>query len=134
MNDLDRIRQVIADYLRAYEGRDATGCAAVYASDALVVSPWGSPVRGTGPIAAAHTGWFGENETNKIMTIEDLEISGDLAMCLVRYAADVPGDNGQQAKTFGCSLNTLRRQPDGNWKICHTSLNELEDFETGFSK
>ena len=91
-------------------------------------------MRGHRSIQNVHVDWFEENETDKIMLIEDLEISGDLAVCLLRYAADVPGEKGQKAKAFGCSLNTLRRQPDGNWKICHTILSELEDFETGFSK
>lgn len=134
MSDDDLIRQAISKYLQAYESRDAAGCAAIYSADAFVVSPWGPPVRGRDAIKGAHLEWFEDGETNKSMLVEELEISGDLAICLIRYGADVPGPEGKPERAYGCSLNTLRRQPDGDWKICHTSLNELGDFETGFSK
>jgi len=132
-SDADLIRDVIARYLAAYEAHDAEGCAAVYAGNGLVLSPWGPPVRGPKAIAKAHLAWFKEGETGKRMTIDDLMVDGDTGFCLLRYSADVPEKSGAVSKVFGASLNTLQRQPDNSWKIRHTSLNELEDGETGFT-
>lgn len=131
MDDQAAIRDVIARYLAAYESRDAAGCAAVYASDSIMLSPWSPPLHGPAEIAAAHTEWFGEGETNKVMTTHRLTVDGDIGVCLIHYNADVPGHVG---KVCGASLNTLARQFDGSWKISLCSLNELEDDHTGFEE
>lgn len=131
MGDEAQIRALIAAYLSAYESRDAAGCTAVYTEDARILSPWGPPVSGQKAIEAAHLNWFEEGETNKTMTIEDLRIDGDLAVCLVRYSADIPAADGP-ARVFGASLNALCRKQDGNWKFSHTSLTELADGDAGF--
>ena len=126
MDDKTRIAALVDGYLAAYQEHDETGCAAFYTQGALVLSPWGAPLRGREAIARAHRDWFLEIERNKVMTIEDLRIDGDLAVCLLRYKAET--DNGP---ALGASLNILGRQPDGSWKIQHTSLHELEDETTG---
>jgi len=124
--DSDQIHALIAQYLDAYEARDAAGCVAVYTEDARILSPWGPPIRGENAIIAAHLNWFEEGETNKVMQIADLRIDAALAICLVRYGADIPADDGP-TRVFGASLNALCRQPAGGWKISHTSLSELAD-------
>lgn len=126
MTDADKIHALIANYLRAYEAHDATGCAATYAEDALILSPWGPPARGRYAIAAAHLEWFEEGEQDKVMTIADLRISGALATCLVAYSADVPTDGGGLQKVHGASQNAFAQQPDGAWRITCTSLTELD--------
>ena len=130
-DDEAQIRGLIAAYFSAYESRDAAGCTAVYTEDARILSPWGPPVNGQKAIAATHLDWFEEGETNKTMTIEDLRIDGDLAVCLVRNSADIPAAEGP-ARVFGASLNALCRQQDGDWKFSHTSLTELSDGNAGF--
>ncbi len=108
--DRDQIHALIAQYLDAYEARDAAGCVALYTEDACILSPWGPPVRGQKAIAGAHLEWFEEGETNKVMQIADLRIDAALAICLVRYAADIPAEDGP-TRVFGASLNALCRQP-----------------------
>lgn len=131
-DDGAQIHDLIARYLAAYEARDAAGCAAVYTEDARVLSPWGPPVKGRAAIATVHEDWFKEGDSNKAMTIRDLEIDGDLAICLVTYRADIPADDGP-TRVFGASLNALCRQPADGWKISHTSLNDLDDDKTGIT-
>lgn len=125
MTDSDQIRDLIAAYLASYEAHDAAGCAAVYADDAVVISPWGPPVRGRAGITSAHLDWFEEGEHNKIMTIKYLHIDGALASCLVVFSADVPSEDGGTAKFHGASLNTMKYQDETGWAITSTSLNEL---------
>ena len=129
MDDKALIAALVEGYLTAYEARDDVGCASFYTQGALVLSPWAAPLRGRVAIADAHRNWFSEEERNKVMTIEDLKIDGDLAVCLLRYKAEI--DNGP---VFGASLNILERQSDGGWKFQHTSLHELEDETTGFEE
>lgn len=129
MDDKARIAALVEGYLAAYDAHDEAGCASFYTQGALVLSPWGAPLRGQLAIADAHRDWFAEGERNKVMTILDLKIDGDLAISLLRYKAET--DNGP---VFGTSLNILERQSDGGWKIQHTSLHELEDETTGFDE
>jgi uncharacterized protein (TIGR02246 family) len=126
MDDQTAIRAVIERYLAAYDAKDSRGCAEVYADDAILLSPWSVPLIGRDAIAEGHLDLFAEGETNKSMTIRDLIVDRDTAVCLIGYAADIPGEGSRPAKVFGASLNSLRRQPDGAWKIRHTSLHELD--------
>jgi len=120
------IRAAISSYLAAYEAKDAKVCASFYTGDAWVVSPWGAPLHGRAAIQAAHLEWFEAEEHNKIMDIIDLRIASSMAQCLVRYAADVPGETGPEHE-FGVSLNGFALEADGKWRITHSSLNELQD-------
>lgn len=128
MTDEERIQTLVDRYHAAYAARDATGCAALYDEAGVILSPWEPPIHGPARIARTHENWFAEGETNKTMEIADLVVSGDIAVCVLHFAADLPG--GEKAE--GTSLNSLTRQPDGEWKFLHTSLNMLDAAgETG---
>ena len=124
MDPLSTFQAVIDRDLAAYEAEDAEGCAALYAEDGELVSPFGPPVRGRVAIAAAHRDWFSEGETNKTMTVVRAGIDGALGYCLVRYAAEVPVAAGGRSQSRGLSLNVMERRSDGHWTIKLTSLNE----------
>lgn len=125
MTDEEQIQAVIDRYLSAYNAHDAEGCAALYDDLAVLLSPWAPPVHGPARIARTHEAWFGDGETGKTMEIMDLVVSGHIAVCVLHFAADMPGGG----KAEGTSLNTLRRQEDGGWKFLHTSLNMLDTGE-----
>ena len=59
-------------------------------------------------------------------------VKNRLEDALKRHMDAIQTGGGEYARVFGSSLNTFLRQPDGSWKIRHTSLNELEDDQTGF--
>lgn len=121
MTDEERIQELVARYLAAYAAQDAAGCAALYDEVGVILSPWAPPVHGPARIARTHETWFADGETNKTMEIADLVVSGDIAVCLLHFAADMPGGD----RVEGTSLNSLKRQADGGWKFLHTSLNML---------
>ena len=125
---------VIDRYLAAYAAHDAAGCAAVYAPDAEVHSPFGQAAIGTAVIAAIHRDWFEDGETNKTMRVIRAGIDGNLGYCLVHFEADVPGDGGGQGggmdRFRGSSLNVMQRGADGIWTITLTSLNERQEQDT----
>jgi len=134
MNARDEFQALIDRYLAGYERHDAQACAALYASDGKVLSPWGAPVTGSDAIKALHEDWFLEGESDKVMTVIDARADGNAGYCLVGYSANVPTDSGGLQRIFGSSLNTFVRQPGGQWKIHHTSINELENEEAGFER
>lgn len=109
-------------YFDAYEGHDAKGCAAVYAEDAWVVSPWGPPAKGRDAIEKTHLAWFEDVERNKTAEVVDLHVTGSSAVCLLRYEADLPDGT----RVAGTSLNVLRENTPGDWLVTHSSLNDLD--------
>ena len=120
------ITAAISGYFEAYARHDAAGCAACYAPDAWITSPWGPPVTGQEAIEAVHEAWFEEGERDKTYDILDLRVGDTLAVCLLRYDATVPTENGEVA-VAGVSLNGFSKSESGRWLWTHTSLNELED-------
>ncbi|MGI3183555.1 YybH family protein [Nioella aestuarii] len=128
------LQQVFDSYLETYAAHDAPGCASAYTHDGQIFSPYGPPVTGTAAIVATHEAWFSEGETDKEMTILEARLDGDIAFCSLIYSANVPVADGKSERVFGSSVNTFLRQPDGCWKIRHTSLNELEEDQTGISE
>lgn len=111
-----------AAYAEAYNAGDAQGCAAVFAEDGEIHSPFGPAIRGRSAIAEAHAEWFEEGEENKSLNVLRTEASGDLATCLARYGADVSHPDGTSGTVGGVSLNTLSRQADGTYLITVCAL------------
>ena len=126
VQDETAIRAQMSVYLKAYEKYDAAGCAAIYAVEALVLTPWGPPAKGRSAIADTHREWFEEGETNKSLTIADLRVSGDHATCLMGFSADVPADGGGTEPSHGSSLSVLARNNDGIWLIQQQMLLGLD--------
>lgn len=124
---------VLDRYLSAYAAHDSAACASLYTRDGRIFSPYGPPVTGSAAIQAAHESWFEEGETNKTMTILEAHADGEAGFCALLYAADIVTPDGETVRIFGSGINTFLRQPDGSWKIRHTSLNDLEDSQTGLS-
>ena len=123
--DARNIFQGLIDrYLANYAAHDAAGCAALYAPDGKVFSPFGPPAMGRDQIAATHLDWFKAGEADKTMTVTHAAIAGDLGYCLVAFEAGVPGAGGTTERYRGTSLNVMERRSDGVWTIKLTSLNE----------
>ena len=129
MDAVATFQALIDRYLAAYEAHDAAGCAAFYAPDAEMHSPYGPAATGRAEIAATHRDWFEEGETNKVMQVTSAGIVGDLGYCLVRFEANMPAADGGTEQSRGISLNLMERRDDGVWTIALASLNEL--VETG---
>ena len=127
MDAVATFQALIDRYLAAYEAHDAVGCAALYATDGEVYSPFGAPAHGPAEIEAEHRRWFEDGETNKTMAVTRAGIDGNLGYCLVWFEADVPGQDGGTERFRGTSLNVMERRSDGVWTIKLTSLNEVQE-------
>ncbi|MER8368038.1 nuclear transport factor 2 family protein [Mesorhizobium sp. M1378] len=117
------IREELQDlydrYAAAYTAGDASTCAAVFAPNGELFSPYAPPARGREAIEALHKVWTRNPVGNKQLIVLDAGASGDVAWCLATYSEGLPtGD--------GTSLNVLERQPDGSWLIRVCSLNSSD--------
>ncbi|WP_068115567.1 YybH family protein [Tropicimonas marinistellae] len=103
-------------YAAAYRAADTEACAAVFAEDAVLISPFGPTAVGRAAIAKTHGDWVNEDAEGKEVAITACGGGGDFAWCLAAYReGDHAGD--------GTSLNVLERQSDGHWLIRVCSLN-----------
>ncbi|MBS0123044.1 YybH family protein [Thetidibacter halocola] len=115
MTTRDEIQAVLNAYVAAYRAGDAKGCAAIFAEDAQLHSPYAPPAIGRAAIAALHVDWV-QDGGNKTLTVEEAGASGDLAWCLARFAEGAEtGD--------GTTLAVLERHGE-DWLIRMCCLNE----------
>lgn len=117
------IKSLVAQLLDALQRHDAAACAALFTGDGLILSPYGPPASGTDAIRATHQSWFDEGETNKRLTLLEADAGGDLGYRVLAYAGDCLQPDGRYATDRGRSVNVLRRQTDGAWRIQISSLN-----------
>lgn len=108
---------LVAKLLAALKQHDAAGCAELFTEDACLLSPFGPEAHGRNAIAATHEAWFEAGETNKCLELLEAGVSGNLGYCTVAYAGDYPRLGGSTATERGKSVNVLKRQADGEWKI-----------------
>lgn len=119
MTVADEFQAVLDRYVRAYREGDADGCAAVFAEDAEMISPYGPPARGRDAIRAAHADWVRDGAAGKSVTVLRAGADGTTGWCLARFSeGDVTGD--------GISLSVLTRDAAGDWQITICSLNAVD--------
>lgn len=118
----EEIKSLVARLLDALQRHDATACAALFTDDGVILSPYGPPASGTDQVRSTHQAWFDEGEINKRLTLLEADASGELGYCVLSYAADYLQSDGSYATDSGRSVNVLRRQASGHWKIRISSL------------
>ncbi len=109
-------QKLFVRYVACYRQGDAKGCAAVYAPNAEMYSPFGPAAIGRKAIEDTHAEWVIEGAEDKQINVKSAECRGDLGWCLAQFSEGSTGE--------GISLNVLARQPEGYWLITHCSLNE----------
>lgn len=119
----EAIESLVARLLAALQRHDASACAALFTDDGLILSPYGPPAQGNEEIRATHQAWFDEGETNKRLRLLEVDASGDIGYCVLAYSGDYLQSDGSCVTDSGRSVNIIRRQPDGDWKIHVASLN-----------
>lgn len=117
------VESLVARLLEALEQHNATGCAALFTDDGSILSPYGAEARGRDAIEATHKAWFDESETNKRLDLLEFGACGDIGYCTLAYAGDYLQPDGSYTTESGKSVNVLKKQANGDWKIHISSLN-----------
>lgn len=119
MSIRDDLQYLLNIYATAYRAGDSAACAAMFALNGELYSPYAPPARGRAAIEALHKVWTQEGGGGKQLIVVDAGGSGDLAWCLVTFSeGQVTGD--------GTSLNIFERHADGDWLIRICSLNSSD--------
>ena len=115
----DDLQNLFNIYAAAYRAGDATTCAAMFALNGELYSPYAPPARGRAAIEALHKVWTQERGGGKQLIVIDAGGSDDLAWCLATFSEGQVTDDGT-------SLNIFERHADGNWQIRICSLNSSD--------
>jgi ketosteroid isomerase-like protein len=115
----DEMQALLQTYLEAYRKKDAAGCAACYASNAVVYSSYASPVQGRAAIEDLHRDWVSEGGGDKTLDILRAGTDRDSSWCVARFSEPDPPSEG-------FSLNVFERDKNGTWLITVSSLSEYE--------
>lgn len=125
MPDRDLFQPVFERYFAACADHDSDACAAEYTSDRQIFSPCRAPATGTAATNSLHESWFELRDSKRDVSIMNAHADGTVGFCTVLFTVDIDFPDGGAGTVLGSSLNTLLKQPDGRWKIHHTSYNML---------
>ena len=109
---MDTVHQLVA----AINSGDLEGAVALYEGSAVLLSPEGTPARGTAELRAA-LGGFIAMKPRLGSQAERVFESGDLALYLSRWTLHGTDPSGGAIEMAGESTDVLRRQADGRWLI-----------------
>ncbi len=119
MATTDEMRTLLERYLEAYRKKDAAGCAACFASNAVLYSSYAAPVEGRDAIEAVHRDWVSEGAADKTLDIVSAGADRESSWCVARFfEGDPPSE--------GFSLSVFERDENGAWLISISSLSEYE--------
>jgi uncharacterized protein (TIGR02246 family) len=116
------IQALVARLLDALQRHDAAACAALFTQDGVILSSYGPPAKGRAAIAATHQSWFDEGEKNKRLELLDAGAAEDVGYCVLSYCGDYAKPDGSNERHSGRSVNVLRREADGDWRIHVSSM------------
>jgi ketosteroid isomerase-like protein len=119
MATTDEMRTLLERYLEAYRKKDAAGCAACFASNAVLYSSYAAPVEGRDAIEVVHRDWVSEGGADKTLDIVCAGSDRESSWCVARFSEGDPPNEG-------FSLNVFERDENGAWLISVSSLSEYE--------
>src|SRR5579875_2981215 len=82
------------EYDHSYNAKNASGMAALYAPNGILVPPGRAPVEGRPAIAAYYQGRFDQGIGGHVTRITEVHPLGDGGLALGRFSIQAPGPNG----------------------------------------
>ena len=116
--DRGAIEQLLRDYDAAITADDGDALTSFFTPGGVEM-PQGEPtLEGVEAIRARETEFLTANDDEITSTIENVEVSGDLAVVRTSYRETwTPRDGSEPRSIEGKSILVLDRQVDGSWKI-----------------
>jgi uncharacterized protein (TIGR02246 family) len=108
--------ETVSAFVECMQSRNLPGILALYEPDALFIPAAGPRATGHAALAEAFRATFALNPTIEATPSEVL-VNGDLAWLANRWRFRGDAPDGTRIDQSGCSSVTLRRSPDGTWRI-----------------
>lgn len=115
----DELQAFFDKQAELYRAGDWQACAAMYAQEGCVFSPYSPPAQGMAEVLDLYRRWTTNSDGAKRLIVTDAGTAGNLAWCILRNP-----DAGKAT-----SLNVLERQADGSWQIRACSINANDEGE-----
>lgn len=116
--DPNEVREQLDAYLASYEANDAAAISAFFAPNVVLMPPDTVATSGASAFEAGYGAFVEANDFVLTSTIEDLQVSGDLAVARVTFEQTITPKTGAAGFTeAGSWLIVWGRQADGAWKI-----------------
>jgi len=113
-----KIREVIASWLRATAERDLERVLSLMAEDVVFLLPGQPPMRGRDAFAAASRSALGQFRIEGKPDIQEIRIAGDYAFCWNHLSVTMtPLQGGSSKQRTGHILSVFRKEPDGRWVL-----------------
>lgn len=112
------LQAALDDMAQFYAAGDAVACAALFTTDATLVSSYGPPAQGRAAIAALHRDWT-KAATAKTFEILDCGGGGETAWALARFSEG-------RITGAGTTLAVFERRECTGWLVRVCSLNSAE--------
>jgi uncharacterized protein (TIGR02246 family) len=113
----EAVRTVREDWNRAYSAGDLERLMRLYAEDAVSMPPGAPALVGKAAIRADLAGFLAANRVHETAAVQDVMISGDLAVERAAYRAEITSKAGRRTVERGKHMVAYRRGPDGRWRV-----------------
>jgi uncharacterized protein (TIGR02246 family) len=122
--DSAEVRQLLLSHSDAWNRKDAKGAAAIYLSEADILTPGGDRVQGRQAIEAAHAGDFsadtaggGSRNSHPFETLWMRFLRSDLALVEVETRFDFPPDSSGPVRPERSTLFLVLKKEHGHWGV-----------------
>jgi uncharacterized protein (TIGR02246 family) len=112
------VREVFEQSVEKWNAIDLDGLMAFIADDYVLLPPGRLEIVGKEALRASWDQFLSENTSTLKTSIEDIEISGDLAIVRIKELVTTIPKDGSETTTFnGKRIFIYRRGTDGSWKM-----------------
>lgn len=116
--DVQAIKKLSTDWDNAYNAGNIDGLLACYTNDAMILRPNKAATVGAKAMRAAFQSYFDIYKGETHGPIEDVRVSGNLAVARGVYTGtSAPKAGGSLINEKGKWVGAYQRQADGSWKI-----------------
>ncbi len=120
----DAIEDMEAQYASAITSGDLEAILALYSNDGAHMVPNQPAFIGKSAIRALWEERFGQNVYESTQTVEDVRVSGDLAVSRTTIKGTTTPKDGSEPNAFNLkALIVYQRQSDGSWKRVWSTYN-----------
>ena len=117
-DDEAAIRELVRQTDVEMTSGDLEGLVALYTEDAVEMGQNRPVIHGKDAIRDLEKRFLDANDAEVRSTVEDIQVSGDLAVVRARFTVSSTRKNGGNTTTIVAkSLRVCHRQADGSWKI-----------------